>query len=460
MELREVLAALRAAWWLPAIGLLMGGVAALVVSLLTTPQYTTRIQMFVSTTDTTSTSDVFQGSQFSQQRVTSYARLLKGDELLSRVIDDLNLDLTPDALADQVTANAVTETVLLDVSVTDVDPVRARDIARAIGEAFRGLVAELETPDGATVSPVKVTVVDQPEVADKPSAPKSLVNVAMGLAIGLLVGALVAIGRAKFDRSLRDADEAARIARAPVIGTILQDDALQKRHVLERGTVSRTAEDYRQLRTNLQYVNVDKPPRVIMVSSALASEGKTTLAVNLSVALAEAGRRVTILEADLRRPRVTQYMGLVSGAGLTNILSGSAEVEDVLQSFGEDKLSVIAAGPAPPNPGELLASSHMLALIDELRRANDFVIIDAPPLLPVADSTGLAAFVDGVVLSVRYGSTRRDQLAQAIASLDRVQAKTLGIVLNIVPSSAREAGAYGYGYSYHHDADRTPVRSG
>ena len=118
---------------------------------------------------------------------------------------------------------------------------------------------------------------------------------------------------------------------------------------------------------------------------------------------------------------------------------------------------MIAAGPTPPNPGELLASSHMFKLIDQLRDANDFVLIDAPPLLPVADASGLAVLVDGVVLSIRYGSTRKEQLRETRATLDRVGARTLGVVLNIVPPKAQIASAYGYGYSYAYDADRGGV---
>jgi receptor protein-tyrosine kinase len=140
----------------------------------------------------------------------------------------------------------------------------------------------------------------------------------------------------------------------------------------------------------------------------------------------------------------------VGGVGLTNVLTGSAELDDVMQRYvnGDSQVGVLAAGPLPPNPGELLASTHMQALLEKLRGENDFVLVDAPPLLPVADSSGLAVHMDGVLLSVRYGSTRKDQLEQAAATLDRVGAKTLGVILNIVPPRAQMATAYGYGYSY------------
>jgi receptor protein-tyrosine kinase len=216
------------------------------------------------------------------------------------------------------------------------------------------------------------------------------------------------------------------------------------------------AEGIRRLRTNLQFLNVDSPPKVFMVSSSVPAEGKTTLTVNLALALAESGHKVTIVEADLRKPRVTRTLGLIGGVGLTNVLSGTADLGDVLQRHGERSLSVIASGPTPPNPGELLASSHMLRLIQELRDTNDFVLLDAPPVLPVADASGLAVLVDGVVLVVRYGKTRRDQVVQTAATLKQVGATTFGVVLNMVPQKAELTRAYGYEYS----ADYAPETEG
>lgn len=451
MHVREAYAALRAAWWLPLIGVVVGAGAALLTSLLQTSLYTSSTQLFVSTRGAASTSDAFQGSQFSQERVTSYARLLTGEELASRIADRLDLEQTPLELSEQITATAVPDTVLIDVAVIDSSAEQAQRIADAVGSEFTSFVAELETTDDGSPSLVQVRVTDPPEVSDAPSSPQTARNVVLGALVGLLVGTGLAILRARLDRTVKNPDEVIGLAGAPVIGTVLRDDVLEKQHTIDRASTSRTAEDYRQLRTNLQFLNVDEPPKVIMVSSALPSEGKTTAVVNLGLALADAGRKVTIVEADLRKPKVTRYLGLVGGVGLTNILAGTADLDEVVQRYGTGELSVIAAGPTPPNPGELLASSHMFALLDKLRAENDFVLVDAPPLLPVADSTGLAVFMDGVLLSVRYGSTRKEQLQQAAATLERVGARTLGVILNIVPPKAELATAYGYGYSYGYD---------
>jgi receptor protein-tyrosine kinase len=447
MEFRDALAALRAGWWLAVMGLVIGGLAALGVSLLMTPTYTSSTQLFVSTADADTTAAVFQGGEFSQARVTSYAELLTGEQLATRVADALGLDVPPAALAEQVEVSTVPQTVLLDVTVTDTDPRRAQQIAEQIGVQFPQMVTELE-PTFEGTSPIRVAVVDPPDLPTTASSPRTTLNVVLGALVGLLVGAGIALARAGLDRSVTKPEEAAKLVEAPVIGVVLRHPGMEKTPVVDRTRMGRVAEDYRHLRANLQFLDVDEPPKVIMVSSALPSEGKTTVVVNLALALAEAGRRVTVVEADLRRPRITRYLGLVGGVGLTNVLAGSADVTDVVQFFGSEGVAVIGAGPMPPNPSELLASASMAELLEKLRASNDFVLVDSPPLLPVADSTGLAAVVDGVLLSIRYGVTRRDQLEQSAAILQRVGAKTLGIILNFVPPKAEIATALGHGYGY------------
>ncbi|MGY1752134.1 polysaccharide biosynthesis tyrosine autokinase [Blastococcus sp. SYSU D01042] len=453
MDSRAVRAALRAAWWLPVLGALIGAAVAATASLLQTPLYTSSTQLFVSTTESATTSDVYQGGQFSQQRVASYARLLTGEELARRVIDELGLDLSPAELSATVTATPVPETVLIDVSVTSPDPERAQDVTAALGTEFRGLVADLESAPGTEASPVRVLVVDRPELPISPSTPQIPRNVVLGVLAGLFLGAAAALVRARLDQSVRDQDETAKLAAAPVIGTIPRDPALQTTHLVDHRTSAAGAEAFRQLHTNIQFLQVDEPPRVIMISSSIPGEGKTTLAVNLAVTLAGSGQRVVLVEADLRRPRVTRYLGLVGGVGLTNILAGTATTDEVLQMHGEN-LAVLGAGPTPPNPGQLLASGQMAALLEELRDKNDIVLVDAPPLLPVADASGLAVLVDGTVLVVRYGgATTREQLRQSATTLQRVGAKTLGVVLNSVPPKTAVASAYGYEYSDRYSPD-------
>ncbi len=429
-------------------GLLGGALVALGVNLLQDEEYTVSTQFFVSTTSTSDLAEAQQGSQLSQQRALSYVRLLEGRNFASVVAERLDLATDPELLSEQIEASAVPDTVLIDVAVRAGSPGQAVDIGEAIGGEFPAFVSALEAPEGSDGATVRVNVTEPPVRPTAPSSPGLLLNGLAGASLGLLLVALALMARRRLDRSVKTPDEVAQLTGGSVIGTVLRDEALDKQHTIDRMPNSRTAEHYRQLRNNLQFLNVDDPPKVIMVTSALPSEGKTTAVVNLGLTLADAGQRVTIVEADLRKPKVARYLRMVGGVGLTNILAGSADLDDVVQRHGTGDLSVIASGPTPPNPGELLSSSHMASLLEKLRSANDYVLVDAPPLLPVADSSGLAPYVDGVLISVRYGSTRKEQLQQAAATLERVGATTLGVILNIVPPKAELATAYGYGYSY------------
>ncbi|GAB3196432.1 polysaccharide biosynthesis tyrosine autokinase [Geodermatophilus arenarius] len=443
MSLREVLTVLRASSWLLILSLLAGGLAALGVSLLQKPTYTSTTQLFVSSTDLASASEVLQGSQFSQQRVASYASLITGQQLATRVVEQLGLPMSPEQLAAEVTATPVTDTVLIDVTVTDPSPQRAQQIADSIGAQFSSLVQELETTDPDAPSPVKVTVTQRPQVPTAPTSPKPVRNVALGLVVGLALGAGGAIARARLDRSVKDVEVLSELVSAPAVATIMRDQTLDKRHVIEQGSTGRAGEDFRRLRTNLQFLSVEKPPKAVMVSSAVAAEGKTTVVVNLAQVLADAGRQVVIVDADLRRPRVADYLGLVGDAGLTDLLASTASLEDVIQAYREG-ISVIAAGPIPPNPVELLGMTAMADLLEKLRAQNDFVLVDTPALLPVADASAVAPLTDGVLLSIRYGKTDSAQVARAVDDLERIGARTLGAILNMVPRRIADGAAQGY----------------
>jgi capsular exopolysaccharide synthesis family protein len=457
LESRDTNSVLRAGWFLPVIGLLFGGTAGAVMALLTTPTYTSTTQLFVTTTDSASTAAAFQGSQFSQDRVASYVEVLTSERLADRVVSALGVDLSPEELQQKIDATVVPDTTVLDIKVTDSSPRLARDLTATIATEFTSLVEEVEAstvrpPDPAqppiTTVPVKVTVLEVPEVPGAPTSPNPVSNVATGILIGLVLGFVWAYARVRLDRSVWDPKVATALAGAPVIGVIPRDPQLAREHVLENHSWSATAEGYRKLRTSLQFLDIEEPPRVIMVSSPTASEGKTTLAVNLAVSLAEVGHRVTVVEADLRRPRVAEFLDLQNGAGLTTVLSGALDLEDVLQSPGYGALSVLSAGPIPPNPSELLASSRLRALMDVLRTSNDFVIVDSPPLLPVSDGSAVAVAVDGVLLCVRYGRTQQEELEQAAAILGGVGARTLGVILNGVPATRDELSA-----TYGHDTE-------
>ncbi len=453
MELRDYVRAVRAHWVLAVVMLLLSVSAAGAVTVLMTPEYTATTRLFVSTPETESTTTAYQGSQFSQQRVLSYAEIIRGKNVAQLVIDELGLDISAGALAGQVTTAVVPDTVLLDATVTDTSPLRAQTLANAVATKFIELVSQLETPVGAEAPLVVVTVVEAASLPGEPLIPDVPLNLSIGVMVGILLGLGLPVARAALDNTVKSKSDIVDATGAPTIGAVMFDSGISKSgSPAEAIGHSKTAETYRQIRTNLQFVNVDDPPRALVVTSALAGEGKTTTAINLALVLAQSGQRVVLLEADLRRPRVIRYLRLVSGPGLTNVLAGTADLADVIQPFGDGKLSVIGSGPNPPNPSELLGSVHMKSLLRELRESHDYVIIDAPPLLPVTDAAVLAVHADGAVIIARHGGTKREQLRMAAESLRTIEARLLGTILNMVPQK-RYGYGYGYGYGYEYEAD-------
>ncbi|MEI4280963.1 polysaccharide biosynthesis tyrosine autokinase [Klenkia terrae] len=457
MDLQDTVRVLRSAWWVLVVATLLGGAAAGGLVLASTPQYTADTRLFISTTGSgDDISAAVEGSVLAKARVSSYAAYLTDLQLSQAVVDDLDLDMTADELSQEITASVVPDTVILDVTVTDPSATQAQAIAESIGTQFDGLVAALETPAGQLSSPIQVSVIARPELPTQPSSPQPTRQVPIGLVLGFVLGCALVLIRHKTDSRVRTSAQAAELASGPGLAVIPLDDQLAAgTNVLQDREVP-SAESFRQLRTSLDFVDVDSPPRTILVSSSLPGEGKTTVSVNLALALTAAGRRVVLVEADLRRPRVTRQLGLVSGAGLTSVLNGSADLDDVLQPVGDGSLQVLAAGPTPPNPGELLASGLMKKVLSDLVGRADIVLLDGPPLLPVSDAGGLAPSTDGVLLCVRYGQTRSRELESAARTLERVGARTLGSVFTFVPR--RAASEEGLGYSYHYGEDPAPRR--
>ena len=448
MELKDYVHILRQRWITVAVVMLVSIGAASLFTLRATPEYQSTTRLFISTPQSDS-NEAYQGGLFSQARVKSYADLLTGEEISRRVVKSLNLNESPRSLARQVTATASLDTVVLSISITDPEPQRARLIAQTFAEVFVTYVKELETPDGKTTAPVKASIVDRATTPEAPVSPKPTRNFALATILGLLIGAGIAVLRDSFDTTIKSAEDLILASHhAPLLGSIYFDkDAPKNPLITSLSSHAPRTESFRVLRTNLQFVNVDAESSVYVVTSAVPGEGKSTTTVNLAITLAEAGERVVLLEADLRRPKATSYMQLEGAVGVTTVLVGRVQLQDALQSWGRG-LDVLAAGSTPPNPTELLQSQSMTRLIEELRRDYDIVLIDAPPLLPVADAAVLAAASDGAILVVHHGKTTKDQVDSAVGRLESVDAAIIGTVINMAPQSKRGSSAYGYGYGY------------
>jgi receptor protein-tyrosine kinase len=434
---------------------LLGVLAATAVTLVTTPQYQASTRLFVASTTGDSANERFQGNRLSQERVLSYTELLQGQTLAQRTADKLNLDISANELRSKVKATAKPDTVLINVSILDASPVRARDIANALSDEFVVMVRELETPGPGDRPDARVVVEQRASVPETPVVPKKARNITLGLIFGVTLGVAAAVLRDLLDNTVKDRETLEEITGVGIVGAIPLDKERRTQPAIsfDRDN-SAIAEAFRKLRTNLQFLAVDNPPRVIVLLSSAPSEGKTTTAINLALALAEADKNVVLVDGDMRRPSLDKYLDLVGSVGFSTVLSGGASLGDVLQETKFPRLTVLAAGPTPPNPSELLGSQAARKLLDELRSQFDYVIVDSAPLLAVTDGAILATVADGALIIAKYGETKREQMAHAVGTLRDVGASLLGAVLTLVPLRGTGTYSYSYSYSYYGQNDR------
>jgi polysaccharide biosynthesis transport protein len=439
---------------------LLGGLAYVLAAPVT---HRATASAFFSLTAGNSAADLVQGSTYTQNQVDSFALLATTPAVLQPVIDDLDLRTTPRALARQVEATVPVGTVIVEVAASDASPQRSARLADAVLASLSRVVEDIAPQDADGRPTVVATTVAPAQVPTAAASPDVPLSFAVALLAGLATGAGLAWGREALDTRVRDADVLGEVTDRPLIGTVGAWTANGGgRVVVAAAPHSPPAEAFRKLRTNLQFLQVADaspaggPPRasVLAVTSSLPAEGKSTVSGNLAVALAETGARVLLVDADLRRPAVADLLGVEGGVGLTTVLAGAARVEEVVQDWGSKQLQVLASGPVPPNPAELLGSPAMRGLLEDLRGRYDHVVIDTAPLLPVADAAVLSRLVDGTVLVAQAGRVRRAELARALGNLDQVSARVLGVVLNRV---RREESSYSYGRIAHEDVPQAPA---
>ncbi|MGU3650780.1 polysaccharide biosynthesis tyrosine autokinase [Mycolicibacterium sp. A43C] len=448
MNLQDYAKILRFRWISVCVTVLLALLIASAYVVFTTPLYQASTRLFVSTTAGSSLAETYQGNRFSQERVVSYSELLMGRTLAQRTIDKLGLDMDAEDLQKNVKAAAKPDTVLITVSVLDQSPVRARDIANTLSDEFVAMVRELETPEDGSRPDSRVVVEQRAAIPLDPVVPKTLRTLAIGAVIGLVVGVGIAVLRDMLDNTVKTREMLEEITGTGLAGTIpLDKERRQQAAIRFEGNNSPIAEAFRKLRTNLQFLSVDNPPHVLVITSSLPGEGKSTTAINISLALAEAENRVVLVDGDLRRPTMHKHLNLVGQVGLSTVLSGQASLDDALQETSYPGLTVLTSGAIPPNPSELLASQSARKLLDELRHRFDYVIVDSTPLLAVTDAALLAVSADGAIIMTRFGQTKRDQLNHAVENLDSVGSPLLGAVFTMVPP--RGGSTYSYNYAYY-----------
>jgi tyrosine-protein kinase len=442
-----MLRSLRDRSYLILVGALIGLAIAGLLTWSAERTYQSSMQLIAIADGPTETADAYEGNLFSQGRTASYAEILTSPDLAQLVVDELELPMTAGELAGMVDAAPVPDTSILDVLVTDTSPDRAQAIATSLGSQFTGRVTALETPAGATTSAIRIDTVRAPDFNPEPVTPDVFGNLGRGAAIGLVLGLGLALLRARTDRAVRGDDDVEAAAGAHVVGRV-PDEHRTPRNRVVAGVAGQSpvSESYRALRVNLRHLDGGRRPQVVVVSGPLPGAGASTVAVKLSASLAESGLRVLLIDGDLRRPRVTRYLGLPGGPGLTEVLTGSAELKDVVHVQLSGRLAVLGAGSLPSDPEAVLGSPKMRSLLNVLRDQYDHVIVDAPPLMSVVDGAALSSFADSCLLVARFGRTKREHLAEAAAMVTRVRVPSLGVVLNRFPRRAPVglAGTRGY----------------
>jgi tyrosine-protein kinase len=290
-----------------------------------------------------------------------------------------------------------------------------------------------------------LTVLSPAARPQDPIGPNRLALVFLAGASGLVLAAGAAYLLEFLDATIKTPEEISRLFGLSVIGYIAETGKMVegKPHVAEQPH-STVAEAFRSLKTNLEFAGADRPLKTILVTSAAASEGKTTVATNLAITMTQGGKRVVLLDTDLRRPKVHFFLGLPNQSGINEIYRGELDVMEALQAWKDENLSVITAGSRAANPMELLGSQTMSQILASLAGVADVIILDGPPFL-VADAWVLASKVDGVLLVIRPGYTHREAVRTVMEEVNRIGAKVVGATLNRIP--ARQADYYG-GYWY------------
>ncbi len=375
--------------------------------------------------------------------VGSYAVVLGGPELTRAAAEALS---RPPLSADDVRAEVVDGTGVLRVTVRADSLADAEEVSGRLATDFVSWLQERQG-DIPTERRVRAEVLDPGTGSTQAVEPDRLPGLVAGALLGLLVGLVVSRWRQNADHGVTSAEDLEETTGVAVLGSIAHDrDVREAPLMTSLSSHHPRAEAVRILRTNLQFVDLDRSRKVVTVTSSVEDEGKTTTAANLAISLAQSGLEVALVEGDLRRPRVAELFGLEGGVGLTTVLVGRVPLERAVQPTEVPGLDVLGSGAQPPNPAEIVQTDAMADLVEALRERYDVVLIDAPPLLPVTDAALLAELSDGALLVVRHGRTGHAQVRAAVGRLENVGARLLGTVISMSPR--RAAARYGYGYEY------------
>jgi succinoglycan biosynthesis transport protein ExoP len=442
MTLMDYLTSLRRYWAAIVALVVLGAVGGYLYAASKTPVYRASTSVLVTSELGNTGSDLVQGSTYVQNLVSSYVVLASSPKVLQPVIDDLNLDTTPQALGHRVSADSPLNTVLININVSGTDPRDTADVADSVTKSLSDAVADV-SPKVNGKPAIRLTTTKTATVPTVPISPNKKRLTALGGLLGLLLGVGIALVRRTFGTAITNASDVSRVTDAPVVGEIIET---------KRGTtlpaavlndsLGIEAESLRGLTANLSFLGVGRGLRSIVITSPTSGESKSSVATAASLVLAEASHKVLLIDADLRAPTIHTLTGLDNAIGLTTVLIGENTLETAVQSWGESGMHVLTSGPQAPNPGQLLSSDAMRALIAEAENAFDFVVVDSAPLLSVVDAVWIGHMVSGALVVVRRGKTTPRALRRALDTLAASRTSVSGIVISRVKRKTRAKYAY------------------
>ncbi len=432
MTLGSYLKTLYRYWLVLVVLAVLGAGVGYLHATLTPPTYRSTSQVLLTSDVGGSASNIAQSSNYIESIVASYVLLADSETVLAPVIEDLRLDTTPQALANQVQASSPLNTVIIQISVTAGDPVLARDIAVAVTEQLASTVEEVSPSTDGDEAAIRLTTMTTPTVPNFQVSPNKKLETALGGGVGAALGVLLALARRFFGEPLNDVEDMAASTDHPVLGEIVEfhGAGASATDVLThpRGP---QAESLRALVTNLRFLQVDGGVKSLVVTSSLPQEGKSSISVSLAAVLAESGSRVLLVDGDLRNPSVASLTNLDGAVGLSDVLAGEFELASAVQEWIQG-VEVLVSGPVPPNPGQLLSSAAMSSLLEAAEEKYDLVIVDSAPLLVASDAVWLGHATAGVLLLARRGKTTNITMEKALDILKAANSRTLGVVLSRV----------------------------
>jgi receptor protein-tyrosine kinase len=439
--------------WMIVICPIVAALAAGLVSFSLPPVYEAQVVVLVRPAQPLASTDPTVAALSAEQISSTYAKLMTERPLLESVIADLGLKTRPDALEQTIKVTPEPNTTILNVRVQSSNPTLASDVANRLVADFIAQYKQIqqqETQLPNARSGDNLVVVSPAVVPDRPVSPNKTLNIAIAFGAGLLLALGVAYLLDYLDQSIKSDEELTERLGLITIGHIafVPPGKGRRAELVVMESQSPSSEAYKALRTSLLFSTLDQELKSVVITSPGPAEGKSRTAANLAVVLAGAGHKTLLIDADFRRPSQHKIFGRIRNVGLTNlILQDVTEDEAIIAVDQVPNLWLATSGPIPPNPSELLGSGRIRELMARLRNAFTYVIIDTPPVNAVTDAAILASVANGTILVVEQGRTTFPALGHAKQLLDRVGARTIGVVMNKVRASG---GSYSYGYGYYY----------